>query len=96
MSASKEPPHLPDVVDEAGESPGWIPLMGLGLLCLVALLVALNQAVGKDEPAAAAAGADGGVAGAGEGEAGSGEAPTAVPAAAKPTGDSPGHEGHGH
>lgn len=97
MSASKDPPHLPDVVDEAGDSPGWVPLLGLGLLCLVALLIAFRQATGAGEPPTdAAAVADGGVAGAGEGEAGSGEAPTAVPAAPAPTGDAPGHEGHGH
>jgi hypothetical protein len=46
MSESKEPPRLPDVVaDEAGPSPKWLPWLGVGLFCLVALLVALRQTV---------------------------------------------------
>lgn len=81
MSGSKEPPHLPDVVDEAGASPSWVPLLGIGLLCLVALLVALRQANIEltPPPAPAAEVADGGTAGAGD------DAPAAAaPAAAKP------------
>lgn len=54
MSASKEPPRLPEVQDEAGNTPSWVPLLGLGLLCLVALLIAARQAVHKDNPQVAA------------------------------------------
>ena len=86
MSDSKEPPHLPDVVDEAGATPGWVPLLGVGLLCLFALVIALRQAVGDATPPdAAAAVADGGVADEAQAGTGQAEAPTAVPAVA------PGH-----
>lgn len=86
MSAgSKEPPHLPTVVDEAGASPAWVPWLGLGLLCAVALFVALRQAIVElsPPPAAAAAVADGGTAGAGD-QAAVAAKPSAAPAAAKP------------
>jgi hypothetical protein len=66
MSGLKQPPDLPDVVDEAGDSPSWVPLLGLAILCALALLIAARQALhSSDAPApegAAAAGADGGVA----------------------------------
>jgi hypothetical protein len=67
MSESKEPPRLPDVVDEAGPSPRWLPWLGVGLLCLFALLVAARQVVDRQpgaKPADVAAG-DGAAAGAG-------------------------------
>ena len=74
-AASKEPPHLPTVVDEAGASPAWVPWLGLGLLCSIALIVALRQAMVElsPPPAPVAVVADGGTAGAGD-----------EPAAAKP------------
>jgi hypothetical protein len=63
MSESKEPPRLPDVVDEAGPSPSWLPWLGFGLLCLCAMLIAARQVVGEKRggdapPAELAAGAD--------------------------------------
>jgi hypothetical protein len=61
MSDSKEAPRLPDVTDEAGESPTWVPLLGLALLCLAALWIAARQSMPHDEKAAANA-ADAGVA----------------------------------
>jgi hypothetical protein len=45
MSESKQPPRLPDVVDEAGDSPRWIPWLGLAVLCLVAFVLAAQNAV---------------------------------------------------
>lgn len=68
MSESKEPPRLPDVVDEAGPSPRWLPWLGVGLFCLVAALIAARQVVSDraaagDEPAEVAA-SDQGAAGA--------------------------------
>jgi len=72
MSHSKAPPQLPDVVDEAGATPSWVPLLGFGLLCLFALVIALRQAVVELTPPPAPAAAlapDGGTAGAGEPEA---------------------------
>jgi hypothetical protein len=97
MSHSKEPPHLPDVVDEAGASPGWVPLLGIGLLCLAALVVALRQAVVElwpELPPAAAAAPDGGTAEAGEEPAAKAEAPAAEAPAAAGAVDP--HAGHGH
>lgn len=79
MSDSKEPPRLPNVVDEAGNTPSWVPLLGLGLLCLVALAVAARQAIGHGESKTVIA-ADGGA------------EPQAKPAAAPaPTPPPPGH-----
>ena len=63
MSHAKQPPQVPQVVlDEAGNSPRWLPLVGLALLALLGLLVAVRQATGSGHakpmakaPAAAAA-----------------------------------------
>jgi hypothetical protein len=82
MSHAKEPPSLPEViVDEAGNSPAWLPLVGLGLLALAALLIAVHQAIGsaedaKPQPAPAAQEA------ARAPEAAAPSAPSQVPAAA--------------
>jgi len=52
MSHSNEPPALPVVViDEAGDTPNWVPLVGLALLVVVALLIAMRQALGIGVPA---------------------------------------------
>ena len=37
MSHAHTPPQLPDVTDEAGDTPGWVPIFGV---LLFALLVA--------------------------------------------------------
>jgi hypothetical protein len=48
---------LPDVHDEAADTPMWVPMLGLGLLALVVLLAVFSAlGVTSDE------GADGGVA----------------------------------
>jgi len=63
MSGSKEPPHLPEIVDEAGDSPSWLPLVGLALLCVLALGLAARQAIGpSDEQPKPAVEADAGAA----------------------------------
>ncbi len=49
MSDSKQPPRLPDVVDEAGDTPRWVPLLGLGLLCALALFLALRHALDQGQ-----------------------------------------------
>jgi hypothetical protein len=54
MSHSNEPPGLPVIVDEAGDTPSWVPLVGLALAVAVALLIAGRQAFGfgaHEEPA---------------------------------------------
>jgi hypothetical protein len=42
MAQSNPPPSLPEVVDEAGNSPRWVPALGLGLFLLLAGLAALS------------------------------------------------------
>jgi hypothetical protein len=44
MSHANTPPTLPTVVDEAGDSPNWVPVLGLALFALVSLLVAIQFA----------------------------------------------------
>jgi hypothetical protein len=66
MSQSKEPPRLPDVVvDEAGPSPSWLPWLGVGLLCALALFIALRVTI--DAKGGAATEASEGAAGTGAG-----------------------------
>jgi hypothetical protein len=36
---SNPPPSLPEVYDEAGKSPRWLPVLGLGLLVLLAAAI---------------------------------------------------------
>jgi len=43
MTESKEPPRLPEIVDEAGPTPRWVPWLGLGLLCAVVLLLVARE-----------------------------------------------------
>jgi hypothetical protein len=31
MSHAHTPPQLPDVTDEAGDTPGWVPVLGVAL-----------------------------------------------------------------
>jgi len=48
------PPRIPDVQDEAGETPPWVPWLGLGLLVFLTLLLGLQSAFGggdAEEPA---------------------------------------------
>ena len=40
-------PEIPEVVDEAGNSPSWLPWLGIGLFCLAALVIAGRNAVSK-------------------------------------------------
>jgi hypothetical protein len=43
----KHAPALPqEILDEAGETPGWVPALGIGLLVLVTMTVALRVAGG--------------------------------------------------
>lgn len=45
------PPTLPEVTDEAGNTPTWVPLTGLGLLALIAVLIVFRAQNGAEEPA---------------------------------------------
>lgn len=35
MSHAHTPPQLPDVTDEAGDTPGWVPMLGVALFVLL-------------------------------------------------------------
>jgi hypothetical protein len=39
--AAHPPPGIPEVRDEAGETPSWVPKLGVALGVLLAVLVAL-------------------------------------------------------
>jgi LPXTG-motif cell wall-anchored protein len=49
MSESNTPPQLPEIVDEAGDSSIWLPVVGLALLAFIALLFVVMQAQGPDD-----------------------------------------------
>jgi hypothetical protein len=51
MSHSKAPPSLPTVVDEAGDTPTWVPILGLVLFGLAALIIAVSTASGTKNEA---------------------------------------------
>jgi hypothetical protein len=60
MSHPKLPPSLPTIVDEAGDTPTWVPALGLLLFVLFALAAAARVAMHDDSettksPAAAPA-----------------------------------------
>lgn len=48
-------PALPPIIDEAPDSPMWLPAAGLGLLALVVLFVLIRAASGGEAAAPAAA-----------------------------------------
>lgn len=39
MSHPDTPPQLPEVTDEAGDTPSWVPLLGVALFVLMVALV---------------------------------------------------------
>ena len=57
MAHDKHAPSLPQVVDEAPDTPAWVPALGLGLFALVSLIVAIQLAWADANPAAGDAGA---------------------------------------
>lgn len=59
MSTSPHPPELPDVVDEAGDTPAWLPILGACLLGVIAIWIAVGRAMppaDEAQPKAAQAG----------------------------------------
>jgi hypothetical protein len=68
MSHDKRGPSLPKIVDEAPDTPGWVPALGLGLFALVAIVLAIRLAwmeanpTPEDAAQAAATAQDAGVA----------------------------------
>ncbi len=45
------PPTLPEVTDEAGNTPTWVPLTGIGLLALIAVVIVFRAQLAADAPA---------------------------------------------
>jgi protein-S-isoprenylcysteine O-methyltransferase Ste14 len=39
MSHAETPPELPEITDEAGDTPSWVPLLGVVLFVLTALYI---------------------------------------------------------
>ncbi|MET0340583.1 MAG: hypothetical protein ABW252_06255 [Polyangiales bacterium] len=39
MSHADHPPQLPDIRDEAGETPRWVPIFGIALFALIVAYV---------------------------------------------------------
>jgi hypothetical protein len=62
MSHSKDAPQLPQIVDEAADSPRWLPALGFGLFVVVAVVIGArilsgdSTATPVEPPAGAAAG----------------------------------------
>jgi hypothetical protein len=52
------PPGLPEIRDEAADTPRWVPLVGLGLLAASVLGVVLTATLTSDEAADVAEEAD--------------------------------------
>jgi hypothetical protein len=39
MSHAHTPPELPEITDEAGETPRWVPMLGAALFALAVALI---------------------------------------------------------
>lgn len=39
MSHANTPPELPEVTDEAGDTPSWVPVLGVALFVVLAALL---------------------------------------------------------
>jgi hypothetical protein len=44
MSHAKSPPTLPIIVDEAADTPSWVPALGFALFALLAMVIAVRIA----------------------------------------------------
>jgi hypothetical protein len=47
-------PSLPEVIDEAADTPNWVPALGLGLFALISLVFAARLAYDDANPPQAA------------------------------------------
>lgn len=45
-----EPPRLPDIRDEAADTPNWVPLVGLALLTLAVLYFGIRGSIAPASP----------------------------------------------
>jgi hypothetical protein len=55
MGHAETPPQLPEVTDEAGNTPRWVPLLGAGLFALAILAIVLHHTGNGEAETAAAA-----------------------------------------
>jgi hypothetical protein len=55
MHESNKAPEIPEIVDEAANTPWWVPVLGAALLALFALLFVVAQASDGGEKAGGAA-----------------------------------------
>jgi hypothetical protein len=51
MGHANTPPQLPEVIDEAGNTPGWVPLLGLILLLVSVAAIVVCHGNGEESPA---------------------------------------------
>lgn len=59
MHESSKAPEIPEIVDEAANTPWWVPVLGAALLALFALLFVVAQASdGEEKPGKAAPAAE--------------------------------------
>lgn len=54
-TSPQPPPGLPEIQDEAADTPMWVPVLGLGLFVLVALYLVISSAFAEPEAQAAPA-----------------------------------------
>jgi len=54
MSDHKHAPGLPEIVDEARDTPGWVPALGIGLFALILITIAIQLAGAGDNAGATA------------------------------------------
>lgn len=52
------PPGLPEIIDEAGDSSKWLPVLGIALFSLIAVVFVARTQMADEAPAAAEAPAD--------------------------------------
>ena len=57
MSHDQHAPRLPEIKDEAADTPAWVPALGLGLFALIAIVIAVRLAYTEANPVALDAGA---------------------------------------
>ncbi len=57
MSHDQHGPRLPEIVDEAPDTPGWVPALGLGLFAVITIAVAIRLAWIDANPVVPEAGA---------------------------------------
>jgi hypothetical protein len=55
MHESNKAPEIPGIVDEAADTPWWVPALGAALLALFALLFVVAQASDGQQKAGGAA-----------------------------------------